>query len=194
MAAVKINPVKLPPKPWVEGYVLDYHTISSTPTGDPYYRFDTKRTDLGELLFRMKYRAGGNAVLTDIVDTAEQFVRGWNPPINSLVPAPPSQTRNTQPAVEIARGLAVRLGLPLCENGVVKVKATPQMKNIDDWSERQRVLSEAIQSGPGDVRGKSVLLFDDLIESGATLRRTADVLLQTAGAAAVFALVLTRTK
>ena len=75
MAPVKTKPMKLSPTPWVEGYVLDYHTISSTPTGDPYYCFDTKRTELGVLLFRLKYRSGGTAVLADIVDTAEQFVR-----------------------------------------------------------------------------------------------------------------------
>lgn len=194
MPAVKINPMKLAPQPWVEGYVLDYHTVSSTPTGDPYYRFDTKRTELGELLFRMKYRDGGDVVLTDIVDAIEPFVRAWKPPIDCVVPVPPSQTRKAQPAVEIARKLAERLGLLMCENAVVKVKATPQMKNIDDWSERQRVLSEAVQGGLGDVRGKSVLLFDDLTESGSTLRRTAEVLLHTCGATAVYALVLTRTK
>lgn len=194
MAPVKTKPMKLAPTPWVEGYVLDYHTVSSTPTGDPYYRFDTKRTELGELLFQYKYRAGGTAVLADIVDTAEQFVREWKPPTDRVVPAPPSLTRNTQPAVEIARELALRLGLPLCENAVIKVKATPQMKNIDDWSERQNVLSEAIQAGHGDVKGKSVLLIDDLIESGSTLRRTAEALLKDAGARAVYALVLTRTK
>jgi predicted amidophosphoribosyltransferase len=191
---VKINPMKLPPRPWVEGYVLDYHTISSTPTGDPYYCFDTKRTELGESLFRMKYRAGGDAILNEIADTTAQFVRSWNPPIDCVVPAPPSQARKTQPAVEIARMLAAHLGLALCENAVVKMNATQQMKNIDDWSERQWVLAEAIQSGPGDVRGRSILLFDDLIESGATLRRTAEVLLQPSGAMSVYALVLTRTK
>jgi predicted amidophosphoribosyltransferase len=194
MAPVKTKPMKLSPTPWVEGYVLDYHTISSTPTGDPYYRFDTKRTELGELLFRLKYRSGGTAVLADIVDTAEQFVRKWKSPTDCVVPAPPSLTRKTQPAVEVARELAARLGLPLCENAVVKVKETPQMKNIDDWSERQAVLAEAIQAGHGDVKGKSVLLIDDLIESGSTLRRTAEVLLKDAGARAVYALVLTRTK
>ncbi len=194
MAAVNTTPMKLPPSPWVDGYVLDYHTISSTPTADPYYRFDTKRTELGELLFRLKYRGGGTAVLADIVDTAEKFVREWKPPIDCVVPTPPSLTRKTQPAVEVARELAAHLGLPVCENAVVKIKATPQMKNIDDWSERQKVLAEAVQAGPSDVKGKSVLLFDDLIESGSTLRRTADVLLQNGGAAAVYALVLTRTK
>ncbi len=194
MAVVNTNPMKLPPKPWVEGYVLDYHTISSTPTGDPYYRFDTKRTELGELLFRLKYRAGGSDVVADIVDTAEQFVGGWKPPIDYVVPAPASLTRNTQPAVEVARGLAARLCIPVFEDAIVKVKTTPQMKNIDDWSERQRVLAEAVQAGQNDVKGKSILLFDDLIESGSTLRRAAEVLLKDGGARAVYALVLTRTK
>jgi len=194
MAAVKISPMKLPPSPWVEGYVLDYHTVSSTPTGDPYYRFDTKRTELGELLFRLKYRAGGSVVVADIVDTAAHFVTGWKPPIDSVVPAPPSLTRKRQPAVELARELAARLRLPVFEDAVVKVKTTPQMKNIDDWSERQRVLAEAVQAGPNDVRDKSILLFDDLIESGSTLRRAAEVLLKDGGARAIYALVLTRTK
>lgn len=186
--------MKLPPTPWVEGYVLDYHTVSSTPTGDPYYRFDTKRTELGELLFRLKYREGGSTALADIVDTAEQFVAGWQIPIDCVVPAPPSLTRKTQPAVEVARELATRLRLPVCEDALVKVKATPQMKNIDDWSERQRVLAEAIQAGQSDVKGKSILLFDDLIESGSTLRRAAEVLLKDGGARAIYALVLTRTR
>jgi predicted amidophosphoribosyltransferase len=160
--AAKIKPMKLPATAWVEGYVLDYHTVSSTPTGDPYYRFDTKRTELGELL--------------------------------CVVPAPPSLARKTQPAVEVARELATRLRVPVFEDAVIKVKATPQMKNIDDWSERQRVLGEAIQAGPSDVKGKSILLFDDLIESGSTLRRAAEVLLKDGGARAIYALVLTRTK
>ena len=59
---------------------------------------------------------------------------------------------------------------------------------------RQKVLEEAIQKGAGDVRGKRVLLFDDLIESGTTLRRVADLLLKEGGASTLYALALTRTK
>jgi len=194
MAVVSTKPMKLAPPPWVEGYVLDYHTISSTPTGDPYYRFDTKRTDLGERLYRMKYRSGGPEVLADIIDTAADFVSSWRPAIDCVVPSPPSQARKTQPAVEIARELAARLGLPIFTEAVVKVKATPQMKNIDDWTERQKVLADAMRLGNSEVQGKSILLFDDLIESGSTLRRTAEVLLHDGGAQSVYALVLTRTK
>jgi len=56
------------------------------------------------------------------------------------------------------------------------------------------VLAEAIQVGHDNVKGKSILLFDDLIESGSTLRRAADVLLKDGAARAIYALVLTRTK
>jgi predicted amidophosphoribosyltransferase len=194
MTAVTVKPMKLPSKLRIEGYVLDYHSISSTPTGDPYHPFDTKHTELGELLYRFKYRRGGNAVLADIIDTVEQFIAGWKPPINCIVPAPPSLARNTQPAVELARGLATRLQIPAYEDAVIKIKATPQMKNIDDWSERQRLLGEAVQVGDTDLQGKSVLLIDDLIESGSTIRRAGEVLLKDGGARALYALVLTRTK
>lgn len=194
MPVVSIRPMKLASKPWVEGYVLDYHTVSSTPTGDPYYRFDTKRTELGERVFRLKYRSGGPFVLADITDTADNFIREWKPPVECIVPAPASLNRKSQPVIEIARELANRLKLPIYEGAVKKVKATPQMKNIDDWAERQAVLKEAVQAGDADVRGKIVLLVDDLIESGSTLRQAAEVLLNDASAKAVYALVLTRTK
>ena len=51
-----------------------------------------------------------------------------------------------------------------------------------------------VRSGKTDVAGKSILLFDDLIESGSTLRRVASVLLDNCEAASVYPLVLTRTR
>ena len=194
MTAVMVRPMKLPAQPWMEAYVLDYHTVSSTPTGDPYYRFDTKRTELGELLFRLKYRPFEGAVLNDIVDTVVKFVETWKPPIDCIVPAPPSLARKTQPILSVAKALGARLGLPVSEGAVLKAKPTPQMKNVDDWTERQKLLADSIQPGSGEVKGKVVLLLDDLIESGSTLRCTADVLLKRCGAKALYALVLTRTK
>ncbi len=192
MAVVEINPMKLP-GPWVEGYVLDFHSISSTPTGDPYYRFDTKYTELGHRVYGFKYRSD-RSLMGDIIDTVEEFIKGWKPPVDCVVPVPPSLTRGSQPVVELVRELATRLGLPGCEDAVVKVKATPAMKNIPDWSERQKVLREAVQAGPGDVKGKSVLLLDDIIESGSTLRRAAEVLLEGGAGRAVYSLALTRTR
>ena len=149
MGIVKTNPMKLQ-GPWNEGYVLDYHTISSVWTGDP-YRYDTKRTELGERVYGLKY-GGANILITDVVDTVEAFIGTWKPAIDSLVPAPPSKSRAFQPVVEIVREIAARLGLPPCEDAVVKVNETPQMKNIGQWSEREKLLQVAIQEGPETLR------------------------------------------
>lgn len=193
---VKIDPRKIT-GPWVEGFTLDRHVESSIPVGTTpggYTAFDTKRTDLGELVYQLKYGMK-KGVLEEIIAAAEEFVRGrWQLNFDCVVPAPPSVTRRTQPVVEIARGLADRLGIVTCENAVAKVKSTSQMKNVKDWAERKKLLEEAIQKGSGDVEGKRILLVDDLMESGSTLRRVADVLLNEAGAASIHALVLTRTK
>lgn len=191
MAVVKINPMKLS-GPWADGRVLDFHTISSTWTGDP-YRYDTTRTELGERVYRLKY-GGANTAITDIVDTAQTFVNECKPEVECVVASPPSQDLKSQPAVEIARELAARLGIPLVENAVVKAEQTLQMKNIRDWSERAKLLQNAIQAGPGEVKGKSVLLVDDFFQSGSTVRRAAEVLLKDGGARAVYVLVMTRTK
>jgi len=57
---------------WKEGYVLDLHTISSTyiaddEDGNP--MFDTKRSEIGQLLYRLKYDSDETAV-EDLVNAA----------------------------------------------------------------------------------------------------------------------------
>ena len=51
---ININPQKLTGN-WVEGFVLDIHTLSSSLVGYDEFGhevFDTKRTELGELLYK----------------------------------------------------------------------------------------------------------------------------------------------
>ena len=45
--------------------------------------------ELRELIYRQKYR-GDTTVVAEIVQTAGEFVRQWNPPIECVVPAPPA--------------------------------------------------------------------------------------------------------
>ena len=195
MAPVKLSPVRLVWGPWDDGYTLDRHTISSVPTGDP-YRWDTKRTELGQLVYELKYGKNWGA-LESIVETAEDFIRNqWEglPALECIVPAPPSvSARGLQPVAAIARALASRLAVEVCEKAVEKIRPTPQMKNVGDWAQRRQTLREAIQRGTGNVEGKRVLIFDDLMESGSTLARVTDVL-RSAGASEVYALALTRTR
>ena len=95
--------------PWIEGFVLDRHVISSRPIGyaGEHMQFETTRSALGELVYQLKYR---NGTLNDIVDTAVAFVNErWNGVIDCVVPLPPSLHQTQQPAVLIAAGITAAL-------------------------------------------------------------------------------------
>ena len=194
MAPVRINPIKLP-GPWVEGYVLDLHSISSTFLGydGSVPRFDTKYTELGELVYRFKYRSD-SAALPAIVDTVGQFIRESKWEFDCIVAAPPSIGRKSQPVAEIAQELSSRLGVPVCDKAVVKVKTTPPMKNIEFPAERATMLQDAFRGEPDKTRRKRLLLLDDLFEYGSTVGAVAKVLLTEGEAAAVYMLALTRKR
>jgi hypothetical protein len=75
--ATKINPKTLR-GPWAAGFALDVHTTTSTFRGHNEYGhpvFDTERSPIGELVYRLKYR-GDKDALREIVDTVTGFSLG----------------------------------------------------------------------------------------------------------------------
>jgi hypothetical protein len=64
MSVAKVRPRKISGK-WRKGFALDLHTVSSTFVGHDEYghpRFDTERTEIGELLYRLKNRSDEGVV------------------------------------------------------------------------------------------------------------------------------------
>jgi competence protein ComFC len=191
VAIVEVHPEPID-GPWVEGFVLDRHVVSSRPIGylGEHMQFETTRSPLGELVYQLKYRSGK---LDDIVDTAIGFVtERWGDVIDCVVPPPPSLHRTKQPAVLIAEGIAAHFGVSALPAAAIKATATQQMKNVP-LQERGPLLSAAIQAGSDSVQSRRVLLVDDLWETGSTLRRVAEVMGQM-GASEIRALAMTRTK
>jgi len=180
---------------WDDGFTLDRHIQSSQYIGENEYghpQFETTRTELGELLFKLKYRGDQSAVVP-IAQAASDFVKNWNPGIDLIVPVPPSKSRVVQPLFQIANEVGKLLNLPVDKASVRKSKATPELKNVDH-AKRIELLAEA-HSISGDVlKGRRVLLFDDLYQSGATLNAIGRLLREAGGASAVFALALTRAR
>src|SRR5260370_7982977 len=105
MTILKTNPKNLP-GPWVDGRVLDNHTVSSAWTGDPFH-YDTKRTELGERVYRLKY-GGAIDVIGDIIDTPQNFIAEWKPKVDLIVPAPPSRNPSPQPVPQNPKGTPTR--------------------------------------------------------------------------------------
>jgi predicted amidophosphoribosyltransferase len=193
---VKTNPTRIPGR-WREGFALDYQTISSTYIGDDEFGhplFDTRRTELGELLYRLKYKSDESTV-EELADAAARFVRSWNQEMALIVPVPPSRSnRPFQPVIALATSLSERLAIPVRTDCVVRVKELPEMKDVYDYDTRLKLLQGAHQVAQTLVEAKKVLLFDDLFRSGATMNAITNDLYEKGKAAEVFALTITRTR
>ena len=191
MAVVEIHPERVR-GPWIEGFVLDRHVISSEPIGylGENMQFKTTRTAVDELVYQLKNRGGPP---DEIIDTATAFVtERWSGEIDCVVSPPPSVRRKRQPALLIAMGVARRLGVGTRLAAVVKETATRQLKNVTRH-ERSSLVRSAIQPGTESIRGMRILLVDDLWGTGSTMKRTAEVL-SAQGASGIRALAMTRTK
>ena len=195
MATIKIDPLKLPGL-WANGYVLErQHTLSSDFLGhdsNGHPRFDTKRSELGELVFRLKNRSD-RATLAPLAETAADFVRTWGIPVDAVVPVPPSRRREFQPVVEIANGLAAQLSKPALTGAVAKVREAPELKDVFGYAERQKLLEGAFAVHKNAASGLRLLLVDDLYRSGATATLVAQER-PDAGAGAVHFLAMTKTR
>jgi competence protein ComFC len=192
---IEINPKEIKGS-WDLGYVLDVHTVSSTMIGYNEFghpEFDTQRSQLGELVYRLKYKGDRNAIPA-IVAAVVSFLRCRNIQADVIVPMPPSKSQRAyQPVMEIASALSRELGITLDNASLNKTKATPQMKDIGDFSERVAALESAFAVSK-NLDGKTILLIDDLLQSGATMNVAARTLKQQGHVKAVYAIALTRTR
>jgi len=192
---VEINPTRIPGR-WSNGYTLDLHTTSSGLAGRDGYghpQFASKRSELGELLYRLKFR-GDKSVVSEIAEVVGTFAESYLPKMDLIVPVPPSTPRKEQPVILLANAIGDRIDIPVFEDCVWKVRETSQLKNVFDFDERSRLLDGAFEIDRSVAKGKTVLLFDDLYRSGATLNAVNSLLYDRGGAKDVLALALTRTR
>ncbi len=194
---IKTNPKRLHGTGWTEGFCLDLHTKGSSFVGHNEFghpEFSTTRTEIGDLIYRAKYGRDESA-LEPIAEALADFLANWKPSVDIIVPVPPSNPRRK---LQLVSGLAERLGklagIKVCGDCVKKVKLTSELKNVYDYKKRTELLKEAFAVDPDKVRGKRVLLFDDLFRSGATAEQISQILRTEGEAKDVFLLTATRTR
>jgi competence protein ComFC len=192
---LEINPTRIAGR-WSSGFALDAHTTSSELVGHDQYghpKFASQRSELGELLYKLKFRRN-KTVVPAIAEVVGDFAQSYLPRVELIVPVPPSTPRREQPVILLARAIGERIGIPVFEDCVWKVHETSQLKNVFDFNERLRLLDGAFEVDRPIVEDKTVLLFDDLYRSGATLNAVTILLYDQGCAKDVIALTLTRTR
>ena len=93
----------------------------------------------------------------------------------------------------LAEALAVRLGKP-CERLLVKCADNPPQSGAGSPEKRRKNVSGVYRAcDPARIKGRRILLVDDIVTTGATLSECARVL-KAAGARSVLAVTLARSR
>jgi predicted amidophosphoribosyltransferase len=92
----------------------------------------------------------------------------------------------------LANGLSERLKLPVAPGAVIAAAGLPEMKDVHGYDARMKLLKGAFKVA--GVKGRRVLLLDDLYRSGATMNAIAAALYDRGEAADVVALAVTQTR
>jgi ComF family protein len=115
--------------------------------------------------------------------------------IDVVVPVPLAavkrRDRGYNQAALLAHDLSRRLARPYCGEALMRVRDTPSQTRLTAAARRANVLGAFKVAAPGWVRGRTVLLLDDVMTTGATLHEAARAL-RKAGAGRVWAVAVAR--
>jgi len=178
---------------WDKGYVLDRHILKSIPKGENVYghmQFDTTRTELGELLYLFKNQNKFDC-LYDIMELVKPFLEAWDDleEVDIVLPAPPTKSRSYQPAEEIAQAVAKYLDVSYVDN-VLENTGSTQAKNIP---KSERSMKGSIIANIKATRPHTILLVDDLFDTGSTMNECVSVLKEDPKLKKIYVLAMTKT-
>ena len=121
---------------------------------------------------------------------------GLSSKVDIMIPVPLHRKRlldrGFNQSLELARPLARKLKVPLEPRALTRQRDTQPQMHLTE-KERAANVQDAFQADEQLVKGKSVLLVDDILTTGSTLAESCHVLLGS-GAAAVDVLVVARTR
>ena len=184
---------------WTHGWVLDQHTIHSTAGGSEnigYPSFTTERTEIGEALYRLKYRNDRTQV-EPIARTVAGFIssRSELADIKAILAVPPSDwQRSFQPVEVVVALIGEMLHLPAPDDYLLKAKQTIPLKGLTDKRLRRDELAGAFAVADQRFANMHILLFDDLFRSGETLKAVTVAVLFLGNAAKVSVVTVTSTR
>jgi ComF family protein len=149
---------------------------------------------LRDALVKFKYGGSldaGRVLSAILVDAFQLHFQASEFDLILPVPIHPRRIRKRgfNQAVILAKQLSAVSGIPLYRNILRKVKDTPPQVGLGRKERSWNLKGSFGVSGPGVVKGRRVLLLDDVSTTGATIRETAKTV-RKAGALRVSAFVL----
>ena len=181
---------------WKAGYSIDLHTISSVYLGDNFDgqpQFDNERSEMGELINRLKYHSDETAI-PKIIEIINKNLKNITA-VDFIIPVPPSNIKRAfQPVYQIVEGLGKSSTVTVLKNALFKTDIE-ELKSITNPAQREALLRDSLKLNPNiDITNRSILLVDDVYRSGATVRAVTDLLYNQAKVKSVYVLTMTKTR
>jgi len=149
-------------------------------------------TRIGKLVRACKYENAGSFP-AELVERATEVIRDYYPieTIDAIVSVPP--TKSGKLVENFARQVATSLSLTYIP-AIVKIRSTKEQKDCTNWLQKADNVKGAFEiKSFHAIAGRTLLLIDDIYDSGRMLREIGRVLIQ-AGASAVYPFALVKTK
>lgn len=155
-----------------------------------------KRTKMGEMVYRFKYRFE-KELSSPLANIVSEIIKS-NSILNSaelILTVPPSFTsRPFDPLSILAEKISKKIYILYQKDILERTKITTLQKHLFDLKDKIENVKGVFRiKNPELVKGKKILLIDDIYDSGATLNELSRIL-KSAGACKVFVLTLTQTK
>ncbi len=155
--------------------------------------------NLRELIILMKFR-GFSVLAKDLAGLARSCLgdqwRIWSG-LEGLIPVPLHprrlRSRGFNQAEALARDIGRAKGIPVRAKALARTRNTPAQTSLEALDRRRNLAGAFVVRRPAEVRGKTLLLVDDVYTTGSTIRECCRVL-KRAGAREVRALTLARTR
>ena len=147
-----------------------------------------------QTVYQLKYR-NLRALAAPLARLMNNYLSANPLPGEALVPVPlhgkKLRERGYNQSGLLAKHLSKLTGLPLVDNCLVRQRQTPPQARTANVEERRNNVAGAFTCRNDDLRGRQVLLIDDVSTSGATLDACAWAL-KEAGVVSVWGLTLAR--
>jgi len=150
------------------------------------------------IIYKMKY--GGHPEIGEYMGrmAAREFVRdGFFEDDDIIIPVPLTAKRRRKrgynQSEEIARGVGSVTGLPVVSNAVTRDVFTVSQTQLIGWQRRENVRDCFTVKNAALVKGRHVLVIDDVVTTGATVTACAAELVK-AGASGISVMSLAFTK
>ena len=189
--------IKLESEKWIEGYAFSVHTLYSIYVGENEFGhpiYDTKRTQMGELVYQLKYKQNLSVLpqIITLLKSDSTFVSFIRKDFVLLVPAT-RKDRKFQPVEIVADAIGKEFGISIIKDMIeaenhTEIKHVEKAKKIDILKS-----SYSYNDHPEIDRNSKIIIFDDLYSSGSTMNVVADLLHEN-GFTNLYAFALTRTK